>query len=79
MDGVIQIRRGCEDLNLGRAMYAQVRIGVNGTHYAKGMCVYGDDSIFPPGCDILINSNKKKGTPVLGKGDDTVLKEQKKR
>lgn len=78
MDGVIQIRRGCEDLNLGRAMYAQVRIGVNGTHYAKGMCVYGDDSIFPPGCDILINSNKKKGTPVLGKGDDTVLKEQKK-
>lgn len=77
-DGTILIRRGVPDLNLGRANYAQVRIGVNGTHYAKGMAVYGDDKDFPPGCDILINSNKKRGTPVLGSGDDSVLKEQKK-
>ena len=76
-DGTILIRRGCEDLNLGLANYAQVRIGINGTHYAKGMVMYGQDSDFPPGKDILINSNKKKGTPVLGKGDDSVLKEQK--
>lgn len=76
-DGVIEIRRGCEDLNLGLASYAQVRIGVGGTHYAKGMCVYGDDKDFPPGCDILINSNKKKGTPLMGSKDNSVLKEQK--
>lgn len=76
-DGVIEIRPGCEDLNLGKARYAQVRIGVNGTHYAKGMCVYGDPKDFPPGCDILVNSNKAKGTPILGKGDESVLKEQK--
>ena len=77
-DGLIEIRRGCEDLNLGRASYAQVRIGINGTHYAKGMCVYGDDKDFPPGCDIIVNSNKHKGTPILGeRNDGSVLKLQK--
>ena len=76
-DGTILLRRGCEDLNLGNAAYAQVRIGINGTHYAKGVAFYGEDSDFPPGCDILINSNKKKGTPVLGTKDNTVLKLQK--
>ena len=77
-DGLIEIRRGCEDLNLGQAAYAQVRIGINGTHYAKGMCVYGDDKDFPPGCDIIVNSNKHKGTPVLGeRNDGSVLKLQK--
>lgn len=77
-DGLIEIRRGCEDLNLGQASYAQVRIGINGTHYAKGMCVYGDDKDFPPGCDIIVNSNKKKGTPLLGeRNDGSVLKLQK--
>jgi len=76
-DGLIEIRRGCEDLNLGAAAYAQVRIGVAGTHYAKGMCVYGDDKDFPPGCDILVNSKKHVGTPIFGKGDETVLKPQK--
>lgn len=76
-DGIIEIRRGCDDLNLGRAMYAQVRIGINGTHYAKGMCVYGRDEDFEAGKDIIINSNKKLGTPILGKGDSSVLKAQK--
>ena len=76
-DGLIEIRRGCEDLNLGQAAYAQVRIGIAGTHYAKGMCIYGDDKDFPPGVDILVNSKKHLGTPVFGKGDETVLKVQK--
>lgn len=77
-DGLIEIRRGCADLNLGQAAYAQVRIGIDGTHYAKGMCVYGDDKDFPPGVDILVNSNKKKGTPLLGeRNDGSVLKLQK--
>ena len=76
-DGLIEIRRGCPDLNLGKASYAQVRIGIDGTHYAKGMCIYGDDSHFPPGCDILVHSNKNEGTPLCGPKDNTVLKLQK--
>lgn len=58
MDGVIQLRRGVDDLSLGGANYAQVRIGVNGTHYLKGMAMYGDDKDFPPGVDIMFNTNK---------------------
>lgn len=58
MDGVIQLRRGVEDLSLGGANYAQVRIGVNGTHYLKGMAMYADDKNFPPGVDMMFNTNK---------------------
>ena len=43
MDGVIELRRGVEDLSLGNAHYAQVRIAVDGKYYAKGMAVYADD------------------------------------
>lgn len=63
-DGVIEIKRGVQDLNMGNSRYAQVRIGVDGEYYLKGMAVYGDDKDFPPGCDIIFNSNKKKGTPL---------------
>lgn len=62
-DGVIELRRGVEDVSLGNSHYAQVRIAVDGTHYIKGMAIYSDD--LPDGCDILVNSNKKKGTPLL--------------
>lgn len=61
-DGVIELRRGCKDLDLGEANYAQVRIMVDGTHYLKGMAVYGDD--MPDGIDVIFNSNKKEGTPL---------------
>lgn len=60
-DGVIEIRRGVEDLNLGNSHYAQVRILVDGTHYLKGMAMYSDD--IPNGVDIMFNTNKKTGTP----------------
>lgn len=60
-DGVIEIRRGAEGLDLGNANYAQVRIGVDGTHYLKGMAVYADD--LPDGIDIRFNTNKHVGTP----------------
>ena len=62
-DGTIEIRRGVEDLNLGNSHYSQVRILVNDNMYLKGMAVYKDDSNFPPGTDIVFNTNKKKGTP----------------
>ena len=62
-DGVIQIRRGVDDLSLGNARYAQVRIAVDGTHYLKGMAMYSDD--LPDGVDIVFNTNKHKGTPKM--------------
>lgn len=57
-DGLIEIRRGCKDLDLGGSHYAQVRIMVDGTHYLKGMAVYSDD--LPDGVDIMFNTNKGK-------------------
>lgn len=72
-DGVIEIRRGVEDLSLGQNHYAQVRIAVDGTHYLKGMAIYSDD--IPKGYDIIFNTNKHSGTPMLGESSDTsVLK-----
>lgn len=61
-DGVIEIRRGVEDLSLGNSHYAQVRIMVDGTHYLKGMAIYSDD--LPDGVDVRFNTNKKAGTPM---------------
>lgn len=74
-DGVIEIRRGVDDISLGNARYAQVRIAVDGTHYAKGMAMYADD--LPDGVDIRVNTNKHKGTPMLGEKDNSVLKNMK--
>ena len=62
-DGVIEIRRGVADLDLGDSHYAQVRILVDGTHYLKGMAMYSDD--MPDGCDIVFNTNKASGTPKM--------------
>ena len=62
-DGVIELRRGVADLDLGPSHYAQVRIMVDGTHYLKGMAMYSDD--IPDGVDIIFNTNKRSGTPKL--------------
>lgn len=69
-DGVIELRRGVDDLSLGNSHYAQVRILVDGTHYLKGMAMYSDD--MPDGVDIVFNTNKKLGTDKM-----KVLKEIK--
>ena len=61
-DGVIELRRGVDDLSLGESRYAQVRILVDGTHYLKGMAVYSDN--MPDGVDVVFNTNKHKGTPM---------------
>lgn len=63
-DGVVEIRRGVDDLSLGNSHYAQVRILVDNNKYIKGMAVYSDD--MPDGVDAIFNTNKKQGTP---KGD----------
>lgn len=70
MDGVIELRRGVKDLDLGNAHYAQVRIAVDGKYYAKGMAVYADD--LPDGVDIRVNSNKPRSGGIA-----KALKEQK--
>lgn len=58
MDGVIELRRGVDDISLGSKKYAQVRIAVDDTHYLKGMAMYADD--LPDGVDIRFNTNKSK-------------------
>ena len=57
-DGVIELRRGVEDLSLGDARYAQVRILVDDKKYLKGMAVYSDD--MPDGVDVVFNTNKTR-------------------
>lgn len=71
-DGVMELRPDVKDLDLGGSRYAQVRIGVGGTHYLKGMAVYGDPKDFPKGVDVIFNTNKKQGTP-----KESVLKKLK--
>ena len=73
LDGLVEIRPGAKDLDMGGARYAQIRIAVDGTHYIKGMAVYSDD--LPKGVDIRVNSNKKRGTPLkTTDGSKQVLK-----
>lgn len=62
-DGLVEIRRGVEDLSLGNSHYAQVRILVDNDHYIKGMAAYADD--LPDGIDIRFNTNKSKSTPKM--------------
>ena len=74
-DGTIELRRGVDDISLGKANYAQVRIAVDGTHYLKGMAVYSDN--LPDGVDVVFNTNKTEDVPMLGPKDNTVLKPMK--
>jgi predicted transcriptional regulator len=67
-DGLIEIRRGVEDLSLGNSHYAQVRILVDGKKFLKGMAVYSDN--LPDGVDVIFNTNKTKDVP-----KDKVLKD----
>ena len=69
-DGVIEIRRGVEDLSLGESTYAQVRILVDNDHYLKGMALYSDN--MPPGVDVIFNTNKSNNVAKID-----VLKEIK--
>lgn len=73
-DGVIELRRGVDDLDLQGSHYCQTRILVDGTHYLKGMAVYGDNKDFPDGIDVIFNTNKTKDVPVMGPKNNTVLK-----
>jgi DNA-binding CsgD family transcriptional regulator len=69
-DGIIEVRRGVDDLSLGNKHYAQVRILVDDQRYLKGMAVYSDN--MPDGVDVIFNTNK---SPDVAKMD--VLKKIK--
>lgn len=53
-DGMIYVRPGVKDLQIGSNRYGQVRIMVDNTHYLKGMAVYKDD--LPDGVDLVFNT-----------------------
>ena len=74
-DGLIELRPGVEDINIGSSRYAQIRMAVDDTHYLKGMAVYSND--IPKGYDVVFNTNKHVGTPMMGEGDNSVLKKMK--
>lgn len=78
-DGLIEVRRGVPDLDLGKNHYVQGRILVNKDHYLKGMIAYADD--LPPGIDIRFNTSKHEGTPLYKTEGyiDSVLKPIKKK
>jgi DNA-binding CsgD family transcriptional regulator len=59
-DGIVELRRGVQDLSLEGKRYSQVRILVDGTHYIKGMAVYSDAKDWPDGVDVVFNTNKSK-------------------
>lgn len=77
-DGVVELRKGVEDISLGPSMYAQVRIAVDNKAYMKGMALYSDE--IPDGYDVVYNTNKKRGTKVIPDSEDesgTVMKHLK--
>ena len=57
-DGIVEIRRGVEDLSLDGSRYSQVRILVDDKKYIKGMAVYSDN--MPDGIDVVFNTNKTR-------------------
>ena len=62
-DGIVELRRGVDDLSLGNDHYSQVRILVDGKKYIKGMAVYSDD--MPDGVDVVFNTNKSSSVPKM--------------
>ena len=63
-DGLIELRRGVDEIGLDGKRYAQVRISVDGTHYIKGMAIYSDD--LPPGIDVRFNTGKDEKLGKMG-------------
>jgi hypothetical protein len=55
-DGMIYVRPGVPDLQIGNKNYGQVRIMIDDTHYLKGMAVYKEG--LPPGKDLVFNTKQ---------------------
>ena len=63
-DGIVYVRPGVADLDMGKNTYAQARIAVDGTHFIKGVAVLNPD--LPPGVDLEVHSNKSPSVGKLG-------------
>jgi hypothetical protein len=55
-DGMIYVRPGVKDIELGGKNYAQVRVAVGEGHYLKGMAMHKDD--LPDGVDLQFHTSK---------------------
>ena len=67
-DGIIELRRGVDDLSLGESRYSQVRILVDDKYYLKGMAVYSDN--MPDGIDVVFNTSKSSYDKAMKKIKD---------
>jgi hypothetical protein len=56
LDGVVYVRPGAKDLDMGSMSYAQVRIQIGDGHFIKGMAVRKEG--LPEGVDLLFHTNK---------------------
>lgn len=57
-DGMIYVRPGVKDIELGGKNYAQVRVAVGPDHYLKGMAIYSND--LPDGVDLEFHTSKNR-------------------
>lgn len=70
-EGTMVLRPSAADLTMTNydanniTHYAQVRIGVDGTHYLKGMAMLGNESDFPDGVDIIFYTKKSSSVPKM--------------
>lgn len=63
-DGVVYVRPGVPDLDMGGNTYAQARIQVGDGHFIKGMAIQSKN--IPDGYDLVVHSNKKADVGKLG-------------
>lgn len=71
-EGIVELRKGLDELSLGDLHYAQVRIRIgNGSSYIKGMAVYSDN--IPVRYDVIfyISDEFNEGGRIRGWGVDT--------
>ena len=66
-DGIMLIRRGVPDIRLNdqpyNRNYEQMRIVVDKNHWVKGLAMYGKDSEFPKGVDVIVYGRYRRLMP----------------
>lgn len=67
MEGMILLRKGCPDLDLGERKWDMVRIYIgNSFHYIKGMAVYSEE--MPDGIDVIFYTRFRPNGEFQGYG-----------
>lgn len=68
-EGIIEIRKGVPELDLGERKYAMVHIQIGySNHYIKGMAVYAPDEEFPDGIDVIFYTHLRSDGTFVGYG-----------